>query len=292
MDLSHLDRIKELAIAGMFSDQELTNFFVLKGGNALDIVYKIAGRASQDLDFSIETEFKKDDLEHIQTRIDKALSNTFSEAGYTVFDVKLSEKPKRISQEIADFWGGYRIDFKIIEAKRFSQFANDVNALRRNAKVLSETHQRTFVIEISKFEHCKPSQKKLLKGYTIQVYTPEMIVCEKLRAICQQMPEYASKVKMHQRARARDFFDIYSVFDNFKINFNSPENKRLITDIFAAKRVPLKLLGLIRRDREFHRPDFVAVENTVKADTNLQNFDFYFDFVVDKCEQLKTLWKK
>ena len=46
-----------------------------------------------------------------------------------------------------------------------------------------------------------------LDDYTIYVYSPTMIAIEKLRAICQQMPEYA--LQRRPSARARDFYDIY-----------------------------------------------------------------------------------
>ena len=62
--------------------------------------------------------------------------------------------------------------------------------------------------------------------------------------------------------------------------------------VFAAKHVPLKLIGLIPQYREYHRPDFVSVENTVKAGVALNDFDFYFDYVVENCcASLEPLWK-
>ena len=57
MDLKKLEEIKRLAIIAMFSDDVLMDTLVLKGGNALDIVYKIASRSSIDLDFSMEQDF-------------------------------------------------------------------------------------------------------------------------------------------------------------------------------------------------------------------------------------------
>jgi predicted nucleotidyltransferase component of viral defense system len=83
------DRIKQLAIIAMFSDDDLMEKLVLKGGNALDIIYKIASRASLDIDFSIQHDFSEDELEDLESRIKTALENTFGEEGYSVFDVKL-----------------------------------------------------------------------------------------------------------------------------------------------------------------------------------------------------------
>ena len=63
--VSESDRLREirrLAIIGMFSDDDLMETLVLKGGNALDIVYEVAQRASLDLDFSIEGSFTAEEL--------------------------------------------------------------------------------------------------------------------------------------------------------------------------------------------------------------------------------------
>ena len=48
-------------------------------------------------------------------------------------------------------------------------------------------------------------------GTLIYVYSPSMIVCEKLRAICQQMPEYGPVIKRERlgSARPKDFVDIF-----------------------------------------------------------------------------------
>jgi len=45
--------------------------------------------------------------------------------------------------------------------------------------------------------------------YSIPVYTLEMIAIEKLRATCQQMPEYGIRGAATQRAR--DFYDIHLI---------------------------------------------------------------------------------
>ena len=45
--------IRRLTIIALFADDELLRLLVLKGGNALTLVYKLSSRASLDLDFSI-----------------------------------------------------------------------------------------------------------------------------------------------------------------------------------------------------------------------------------------------
>lgn len=108
-----------------------------------------------------------------------------------------------------------------------------------------------------------------------------MIACEKLRAICQQMASYAGFVKKYRAPRARDFFDIWNIIRRFNIEMTAPENLRLLHDMFDAKRVPLDLLLRVEEDREFHRPDWLAVQETVDPEIQLKPFDFYFNKVAE-----------
>jgi hypothetical protein len=119
-----------------------------------------------------------------------------------------------------------------------------------------------------------------------------MIVSEKLRAICQQMPRYVKIVKSHSRARARDFVDIKIVVDEFDISFRDPGFREIVVQTFAAKKVPLSLLKEIEQYREYHRGDFRSVEDNVKAGVKLNSFDTYFDFVVARCRELESFWNE
>lgn len=288
MDLDRLDEIKRLVIIAMFSDDDLMDVLVLKGGNVLDIVFGITPRASLDVDFSIEREFE--DPEEIRAKTERVLVQTFLERGYTVFDVRMTEKPPVVTPDMKDFWGGYSVEFKLIETGRAAQLGDKKEKLRRHATVVGPGQSRTFSIDISKYEHCRPSQEEDLDGFTIQVYTPELIAFEKLRAICQQMPEYGAIVKSRsQSARAKDFFDIYVVCEHFGIDFSAPRNKRLVEAIFRAKRVPLELIPRILEHREYHRQGFASLRDTVRRTTELREFDFYFDYVVRRCRELHPL---
>lgn len=53
MEISKLDEIRKLGIIAMFSDDELMEMLVLKGGNAIALFYSEYSRASNDLDFSL-----------------------------------------------------------------------------------------------------------------------------------------------------------------------------------------------------------------------------------------------
>ena len=62
--------------------------------------------------------------------------------------------------------------------------------------------------------------------------------------------------------------------------------------VFQAKRVDVRLLSKIAAEatREYHRPDFVSIAPTVRPDFELQDYDFYYDYVLEKCRMLETLW--
>ncbi len=292
MERERFRQVKHLSIIALFSDNDLLDKLVLKGGTALEF-YDIDHRFSLDLDFSIDNEFEQD-LEIIKDKIANLLSDTFKEAGYMVFDVKLHERPHRVSADMADFWGGYIIEFKVIELGKYYKLSDNIDSLRRNATVIGPRNKRIFRIEISKHEYCEQKQVNELGGYTFYIYPPSMLVCEKLRAICQQTPEYGQIVRSSSHtARARDFYDIYLLMERYQINLNSDGNIDLLKKIFAAKRVPLSLIAKIHEYRGYHREDFLAVRGTVGANIHLDNFDFYFDYVLNQCKYiLKTLGMK
>lgn len=292
MDIDYIEQIKKLAIIAMFSDDDLMDMLVLKGGNVLDLIYGISARSSIDIDLSMESEFDVNKLDSIKVKIRKVLEDTFQEAGYVVFDIKFVETPQKITPDLKDFWGGYEIDFKVIEKTKYPDLEKNIDSLRRNALVVGPNNRKRFFIQISKFEFCDKKQEYDIEGYRIYLYSPEMIVFEKLRAICQQMPEYRKLVKSkHQTARARDFVDIYYLLKEYKIKTDSGENIELLKCIFNAKRVPLELLGKIKGYKEFHRQDFEAVKDTVKACIKLKDFDFYFDYAIRICNVLKPFWE-
>jgi predicted nucleotidyltransferase component of viral defense system len=276
--------VRRLAIVALFSDDQLFEQIVLKGGNALRLVYGLSPRTSLDLDFSIERDFA--DLDDTRNRIFRAVKERFSSAGFVVFDESFEPKPQVLGPNQQAWWGGYEFKFKLIEEAKYTAMGGSLDTLRRNALVVGPEQQRKFSVDISKFEYCEGKVERELDSYTIYVYSPEMIVVEKLRAICQQMPEYT--LRNQPSARARDFYDIWRVITATRLNLATPETIELAKHIFAAKRVPLASLAQVSDQREFHRPDWPAVVAAVAE--NLNNFDFYFDFVVEQVAALKTLW--
>lgn len=287
--MDNIDKIKRLTIIAMVSNDYLMEQLVLKGGNAIDIVYQLSGRASIDLDYSMPNDFNSHELSGILEIISNVLSATFAEEGLSVFDLKFEAKPSGIGPiDEMEFWGGYRIEFKLIPSDFLSEHSDNLELLRNNASIVGPDNRRTFKIDIGKFEYCSGKVAKELDGYTLYVYSTEMLVLEKLRALCQQIPEYRKIVKSHPpAARARDFFDIYTVTQQFPIDMNSQRIKDLLAAIFAAKKVPLDYLNQVSSHRAFHRGDFVSLKDTVKSGVELKDFDFYFDYVIDMINTTK-----
>jgi len=280
-----LTEIRKLTITALFSDDELFDQLVLKGGNAISLVLGISPRDSLDLDFSLETDFQ--DPDSILARMAHALSSRFKVVGLIPFDVKLTPRPLEHREDQPRWWGGYQLEFKLIEEERQRSFGSDLGRLRREALPVGPNQQRVFKVDFSKYEYTSGKLRKEIDNYTIYVYTPAMIAIEKLRAVCQQMEEYAPTGKT-KCPRARDFFDIFMILTKKGIHLDSTENLDLIRAIFAAKEVPLSLLGKLGQQREYHRLDWPNVRATVAQP--LEEFDFYFDFVLHEIESLHSLW--
>ena len=286
-----LEQIKRIAVTAMFADDELFENLVLKGGNALSLIHRLGTRYSLDLDFSMRHDWPED-VDTFCRRVERTLRKTFLQSGYAVFDVKMEEKPHAISEDMAGFWGGYAVEFKLIPYAQYKEFEGDIDQLRKRAVSIGQG--KKFLIDVSRFEYTDGKLQAELDGYRIFVYSPEMIVCEKLRAICQQMPEYGSVIKRGRAgsARARDFVDIHVLETQLALDLTSAQTLETLAGMFDVKRVPLSLLGKIGYFREFHRADFPAVQETVAPGTKLEDFDFYFDFVLALVARLESLWNK
>src|SRR5712692_1921445 len=101
--------VRKLTIVALFSDDKLFEQLVLKGGNALSLVYGLSPRTSLDLDFSIERDFA--DLDDTRMRVFRSVRERFASAGFVVFDETFEPKPQapRANQEV--WWGGYELKF-------------------------------------------------------------------------------------------------------------------------------------------------------------------------------------
>lgn len=89
--------------------------------------------------------------------------------------------------------------------------------------------------------------------------------------------------------RARDFFDIHNLVDQFSLILTTREFLRLVQVVFQAKRVPIALLWRIEETREFHRTDFQAVLDTVPPGVLVLTFDEYADSLARLVRTLQAL---
>lgn len=292
LDRERLEHIKRIAIISLFSDDELMDKFVLKGGNALSLIYKLIQRESIDIDVSIENDI--DNIQEFKEKVENLLVKNFDENNYYAFDIKLSEKPHTLDSELKSFWGGYRLEFKVIEKEAMNNLNGDIEKIRKSALSLGKGAKKNFKIDISKWEYCEGKEEIELDDYIIYVYSPLMIVYEKLRAICQQNETYKSIVPSMKRSpRPRDFYDIYCILENIsEINMTNETNLEILKSIFEIKKVPLYFLGELEKDREYHKSDYETLKSTVEQNKELEDFDFYFNYVREKVNSIKFLWEE
>ncbi len=282
MDNKLLEKIKKLTLRALVGDEILMKGLVLKGGNALQMAYDITSRGSIDIDFSIANDFSDSDKKHIHVRIKIILNLIFEKEGLKVFDVKFFEKPKT---NTVKEWKGYCIEFKTIESSKFN--AENLAKSRREAITINPNNSTKFTVDISSYEFTDGKKLKEIEGTVMYVYTPEMILFEKIRALCQTIPEYQTIIKSaNVKGRARDIYDIWNICQSYPIDFDSKENKMILEEIFTAKKVPLEFMNLLEKHKDIRAQDWPNVQATVNSD--LKPFDFYFDFLLSILKRLNS----
>lgn len=268
-----IDEIKRLTLQALMSDDILMQGLVLKGGNALQLAYDITNRGSIDIDFSMEHEFPEKDFTRLTRVFGELLNDEFSKVGIVAYDVKFIKKPK--TGAIPE-WRGYLLEFKLIEKELFDKFVDDIDAIRRNSIKVNGQSTR-YTVDISSYEYVEDAVNREIDGLILKVYTPEMILVEKIRALCQSMKQYKEIVySAKQKERARDLYDIWMIKNHFKELKLTPE---LFQHIFAAKCVPLNFLNYFEELREQNRENWDVVRQTIHSDEELKDYDYYFDYV-------------
>ena len=275
-------------VVSIFSKPELKELLVLKGGNLLDLVFQLSGRSSVDVDMSMEEGIDNDLLSRL---VKEAVADCFAGEGYVVFDFNFRDVPPKLSEDMKDFWGGYKIDFKIIGEDDFEKFDGDIEKVRRNALKVGGNESTKFKVDISRHEYCDEKEAFDFEGIEIFGYSPSVFVAEKIRAICQQMPEYVKVVKSHPSPRARDFVDVFIIASHYGIAFDEVFFEKL-EKVFQKKRVPISLVDSVKESYDFHIAGFENVQDTVLPEFDLQEFKFYFEYVVSGCGRLKPFWDK
>lgn len=283
--LEHLIWVKQHVLAAIFDSDYLLERLVLKGGTAIELHLDNAlGRSSLDIDLSLQGDLDIP-VEALKRHLAIALQKHFESLSYTAFDITLDEKPHpRADGQTCwpNFWGGYRCELKLMETARFKALAGS-EARSNSALTVGPRQQRKFKVEISKHEfvHTDHTVERVLPdGSVVFVYSIPLIITEKLRAICQQMPAYSHG---HKTQRSRDYFDICRLLDHAGDDATESTVASLLDPVFAIKDVSLALLEAVgcAAVRDFHRSDFTdKLRDTVPNASVLQPFDSYVDRVV------------
>ncbi|MFT8666917.1 MAG: nucleotidyl transferase AbiEii/AbiGii toxin family protein [Liquorilactobacillus ghanensis] len=281
------EQIRNTVITSIFSNDILLDKLTLKGGNALDF-QGVTDRASQDIDFAI-TDGVNFNREKYGPMIKKSLIDGFAAVGYEVINFKLDVRPQKKSKVIEQYnnendfkdivWEGYYIKFGIIQKEKYEfLIKNNVKNIGAQAET-TWGNKKNIEIDLSKGEYTDPREEKELDGYTIYIYTPIMLVYEKMRASCQQLPQYTLG---SPKERARDLFDIYEIIiqtDNLYEQVLNPENIYILKKMFILKGVSFKLLTKLSSYKEELAKDYKNnVLPQIRSDKNKQDFDFIFSF--------------
>jgi len=283
MDTTVIRDIKHIVIRALVSDDDIMESIVLKGGSAIEEFYNPdnKARASIDIDFSLKDEFE--DFDDVSQKVSKLLEDEFAISPYRMLDFVFYPNPKIIKNKIRS---GYKIEFKVVSQEVYARMPEDLKRLRSYSYTIDTG--KTFKVEFNSFEYCDGSDYKKIDNYDLRVYTPQMIVCEKLRAICQQTSEYKSLIQSERppNARARDFYDIHYLTTLYEIDLNADENHRLLIPMFSQKKVPLAYLKLIKSSYSQHLLDEQSLISTVTK-ASYKGFKYYFDYVVSLVSDLK-----
>lgn len=221
-----------LVLSAIFMEDFLSEIFFLKGGTAL-ARHNVSGRFSEDIDISLPIDSEYTD-EELNDKLHNTLDRYFEEIGFNVTDYTFRSKPRNQAPGRED-WGGYEIKFlflpkdvKIPERAHYYHFKN-------------MTGLHDIRIDLSKNEFCV-GETHDIDGISIQIYTLEAIVIEKLRAICQQSDRYALITK--KKPRAQDLIDIYNcnLYFNGKLKELLDGKLDVVRNIFDAKKVPIVIL--------------------------------------------------
>lgn len=287
------DQARREVVHAIFLDDRFFEVMALKGGTAL-VALSIGSRASLDVDLSLRGDFDEAEFENFEEAgevLRRSLETHFNELGYQVFDYKFDRKPSHVAlDEVPAHWGGYMASFKLTDPAKFE---GGLEKARVTALEISPGGKRTFKIDISRREYVgEPLELEVGTG-TWRVYTPSLLLCEKLRALCQQHPRYAASIggMSRRKRRPRDFLDIYEIAVKYgRLPAGGAEALRSeLRACFEAKRVPLNLLLTLGDDetRDFHREGWDGVADTTARE--LEPYEHYHAFVTEIAREYSAI---
>jgi len=102
--------------------------------------------------------------------IEKALQRWFEPKLYFVIDVTIREEPRHLSEEFCEFWGGYKVEFKIIDAATYNDCGGDERRIRMVAMNMADGSKR-FPPDISKHKYVEEKVAELIDDITVYAYS-------------------------------------------------------------------------------------------------------------------------
>jgi len=271
------------AIVSICGSTMLSQLLILKGGGAMRLFDGLDARLSIDADFSVKDTLADSDA--VFEEMSRCLSKAFRVRGYDLLDFKATRRPRTRRKGFPVWWGGWACEFKLVDREHRQK---SLKTRRRNALIPEGSNSPKIAIDLSEHEYCGKQRAKVLHGAKIRAYSREMLVLEKLRAICQQHLDYP--YRQETRNRARDFYDIRSL----TIEIDDEFVRRCqfhMGAVFRAKEVPLWILRALWEDDafvdEFHR-GFDQVRDVVRGP--VASFNVYLEhvrfLVKDICRQI------
>jgi len=228
----------------------------------------LTSRLSIDADFSVEESITNEKT--FFNSIKASVGSQFRKFKYDIIDFTWKRKPKKRNADFPDWWGGWSCEFKLVS---FRHRGKDIITKRRNALSPEGANSTKILVEISEHEYCGKKRTKMIHGIKVLGYSRELLVLEKIRAICQQHPDYSFR---SSKNRARDFYDIYELTSKAGSEF-ADSCSHHIEKVFAAKEVPMSLLSALW-DETFideQRRGFDEVKDTVSS--RIHDFNVYLE---------------
>jgi predicted nucleotidyltransferase component of viral defense system len=270
-----IDDVVRHCLMALFRNDFFKKEFVLKGGQWLRLREELRTRLSGDIDFSVKGKIENPD--QFEETLRECISAEFASNGFYAFAFKVDRRPKKRRDGQPDWWGGWRVSFKLID---YDKRTLPRDALERSAITPQGANSSVIAIDVSEYEYCESVERMKIDAVSITVYSRALVLLEKLRAICQQHPAYPLKGNL---ARSRDYYDIEQLWR--KVVSESAETtfikecREHLPGVFAAKEVDLELLQKIF-DSEFVKLQESGWQSVVSTVNNkVADFSFYNEVV-------------
>lgn len=290
-----IEEIRNTILKAIFTEEQLMDVLVLKGGNALRL-HNISTRESQDVDFSIaeEIRFTKEREGKLLKQI---LEDAFKEKGFMVNSFSFEEKPKKRNDHLPPFWGGYLVTFVLIDKTKYKEkIKSTENKDELNKYGVSlENGKKRIELDLSYDEYTDDKIEYDLDGTNIYLYSPTMIIYEKIRASCQQLDAYKLA---SSKTRARDLYDIYKFLTNEKFvdlreKILDENNFYILENIFNAKDVPIDLMLFLETKKKDLKQDYKErVLPQISEKNDPVPFDYLFEYNNELFQEIHKKYKR